>query len=41
MTIFHEFFYQIKNEINLKSKTKDDRNFYEIGPWIPPEFRIK
>ena len=35
--MFHEFFNQIKDKINLKFKTSDDRNFYEIGPrsmWI-------
>ena len=30
--MFHEFFYQIKDKINLKFKTYDDLNFYEIGP---------
>ena len=30
--MFHEFFYQIKDKINLKFKTYNDRNFYEIGP---------
>ena len=30
--MFHEFFYQIKDKINLKFKTSDDLNFYEIGP---------
>ena len=30
--MFHEFFYQIKYKINLKFKSKDDLNFYEIGP---------
>ena len=31
--MFHKFFYQIKDKINLKFKTSDDLNFYEIGPW--------
>ena len=30
--MFHEFFYQIKDKINLIFKTWDDLNFYEIGP---------
>ena len=30
--MFHGFFYQIKDKINLKFKTLDDLNFYEIGP---------
>ena len=30
--MFHEFFYQIKDKINLKFKTWDDRNFYEMWP---------
>ena len=32
--MFHEFFYQIKDKINLKFKTKDDLNFYEIGIYL-------
>ena len=31
-TVFHEFFHQIKDKINLKAKSYDDLNFYEIGP---------
>ena len=32
--MFHEFFYQIKDKINLKFKTYDDHNFYEIGALV-------
>ena len=38
--MFHEFFYQIKDKINLKFKTYDDLNFYEIEPWSKVRFGL-
>ena len=32
--MFHEFFYQMKDKINLNLRLKMILTFYEIGPWI-------